>query len=265
MSENIQSETFISSDRFLDVLLPRRPLVPRAGELQRDLAAQQLVDDLHAWLRRSGCTEVSCADLVPFYGAFPRYRKGGGQGSGIKHAIVRFGGAKLSWVETRGGGDARIVLAPVAAEARGPPPPAYAPAPFAAAPPFAPPPPPPPPPSPPGLGADDDAARLVRGVLDLVIGDDEVEAFATPVKGSPPPSETSTAASGSSESSFASASWPWARAALTPIPAPAAPGLSRLQPPTTPWDQTAERYRPLDVGFAPFRLPAPSREEPCPT
>ncbi|KAH8057838.1 hypothetical protein JL722_6378 [Aureococcus anophagefferens] len=114
-------------------LPPPHELVLSRGELQRDLAAQQLVDDLHAWLRRSGCTEVSCADLVPFYGAFPRYRKGGGQGSGIKHAIVRFGGAKLSW------------------------------------------------------------------------------------------------------------------------------------PPTTPWDQAAERYRPLDVGFAPFRLPAPSREEPCPT
>ncbi|KAH8044957.1 alpha-methylacyl-CoA racemase [Aureococcus anophagefferens] len=242
-----------------ELLLQAESPVDGARELQRDLAAQQLVDDLHAWLRRSGCTEVSCADLVPFYGAFPRYRKGGGQGSGIKHAIVRFGGAKLSWVETRGGGDARDRLALAARGPGPPPPPAYAP--FAAAPPFAPPPPPPPPPpSPPGLGADDDAARLVRGVLDLVIGDDEVEAFATPVKGSPPPSETSTAASGSSESSFASASWPWARAALTPIPAPAAPGLSRLQPPTTPWDQAAERYRPLDVGFAPFRLPAPSRE-----
>ena len=46
---------------------------------------------------------------MPFYSAFPHYRKGGGQGSGIKHAILRFGSTKLLWIEKRSGGDARIV------------------------------------------------------------------------------------------------------------------------------------------------------------
>ncbi|KAH8064011.1 alpha-methylacyl-CoA racemase [Aureococcus anophagefferens] len=238
---------------------PRAAAAARArarGELQRDLAAQQLVDDLHAWL--PGRAARRCRARTSCSSTARSRAKGGGQGSGIKHAIVRFGGAKLLG---RDAGARRYDrLRARRRRGPGPPlPPAYAP--FAAPPPFAPP--PPPPPSPPGL-ADDDAALLAWRAFRLAIGDDEVEAFATPVKGSPPPSETSTAAS-SSESSFASASWPWARAALTPIPAPAAPGLSRLQPPTTPWDQAAERYRPLDVGFAPFRLPAPSREEPCPT
>ncbi|KAH8074665.1 alpha-methylacyl-CoA racemase [Aureococcus anophagefferens] len=178
-----------------ELLLQAESPVDGARELQRDLAAQQLVDDLHAWLRRSGCTEVSCADLVPFYGAFPRYRKGGGQGSGIKHAIVRFGGAKLSWVEAAAAAHRPRPSPPGPGP---PPPPAYAPF---AAPPRAAPPPPPPPPSPPGLGADDDAAARPLA-CSTVIGD-AVEAFATPVKGSPPPSETSTAASGSTSSSTA--------------------------------------------------------------
>ncbi|KAH8097468.1 alpha-methylacyl-CoA racemase [Aureococcus anophagefferens] len=230
------------------------PWSPRAGELQRDLAAQQLVDDLHAWLRRSGCTEVSCADLVPFYGAFPRYRKGGGQGSGIKHAIVRFGGAKLSWVEAAAARDR-----PRARRRRGPgppPPPAYAP--FAAPPPFAPP--PPPPPSPPGLGADDDAAARPLAC--------STSSATTRSRPSRRPSGLAAAVGDVDGRLVVGELLRLGELAVGAAPRPSrarGAGLSRLQPPTTPWDQAAERYRPLDVGFAPFRLPAPSREEPCPT
>lgn len=46
---------------------------------------------------------------MPFYSAYPAYRKGGGQGSGIKHAITRFGQNRLVWLEKKSGGDARIV------------------------------------------------------------------------------------------------------------------------------------------------------------
>lgn len=71
---------------------------------------KRLVDDLYAWLRQRNRHEVSCADLMPFYAAFPAYRKGGGQGSGIKHAITRFGQNRLMWLEKQmSGGDARIL------------------------------------------------------------------------------------------------------------------------------------------------------------
>lgn len=70
---------------------------------------KRLVDDLFNWLCQRGRPEVSCADLMPFYSAYPAYRKGGGQGSGIKHAITRFGMNRLLWLERKSGGDARIV------------------------------------------------------------------------------------------------------------------------------------------------------------
>ena len=91
----------------------------------RDAASHQLVDDLYDWLARQRRREVKCADLVPFYAQFPQYRKGGGQGSGIKHAILRFGAGRLMWIEAGApvahavpagaagglaGGDARIAL-----------------------------------------------------------------------------------------------------------------------------------------------------------
>ncbi|KAJ8612238.1 hypothetical protein CTAYLR_002949 [Chrysophaeum taylorii] len=70
---------------------------------------KRLVEDLYTWLCHRGRAEVSCADLMPFYSAYPAYRKGGGQGSGIKHAITRFGQNRLLWLERKSGGDARIV------------------------------------------------------------------------------------------------------------------------------------------------------------
>lgn len=91
---------------------PRSAAPPTPDDdLEADVFSRdkRLVDDLYAWLCHRGRAEVSCADLMPFYAAFPAYRKGGGQGSGIKHAITRFGLHRLLWLEKKSGGDARII------------------------------------------------------------------------------------------------------------------------------------------------------------
>ena len=233
---------------------------------------------------------------MPFYSAFPHYRKGGGQGSGIKHAILRFGSTKLLWIEKRSGGDARIVrghggaaptplvpvpiplptsaaafpplVAPPAAVAAAPAPvpvvtppvPAsYAPSPpgFKLPPqrpfrPATPPPPPPPPPAPlDDAAAEDPFGDLVRGVLDLVIGEDRSPAsdetpFLTPTKNLTPETSPST------PKDFASAAWPWARATTSPIPEPAKGPC--LRPASTPWDHAI----PFDLSEC-----LSPREEPC--
>ena len=110
---------------------PRKPLTRRAAShrvaVLSAVAATapharvdylRMIDDLHAWLSARSGGEVNCADLDAFYAQFPHHdcRQGGGRGSGIKQAILRYGAQRLQWLdpEPSTGGEARIALPPPA-------------------------------------------------------------------------------------------------------------------------------------------------------
>ena len=93
-----------------------RPVAATAPHARVDYL--RMVDDLHAWLSARSGGEVNCADLDAFYAQFPHHdcRQGGGRGSGIKQAILRYGAQRLQWLdpEPSTGGEARIALPPPA-------------------------------------------------------------------------------------------------------------------------------------------------------